>query len=83
MSPRGASPIAAGSLLAHESHRVRELNNTAAASPLVLSVAVARAPVRVRGGGGIAGREQRVLVDGLGVARHGPSRPRRLQRHEG
>ena len=78
-----ASPITTGSLLAHQPHRVGELDDAAPASPLVLSVAVARATVGVRGGRGVAGREQRVLVDGLGVARDGPSWPRCLQRHEG
>ena len=58
------------------------MNNAASASPLVLSVAVARAAVRVRGGR-VAGWEQRVFINSFGVARDGPSRPRRLQRHEG
>ena len=79
----GPPPVlTAGSLLAHQPHRVRELDDAAPASPLVLSVAVARAAVGVRGGRGVAGREQRVLVDGLGVARDGPSRPHGGRRHE-
>ena len=52
LSAGRASPIAAGSLLPHQTHRVRQLDD--AASALALAVAVARAAVRVRGGGGVS-----------------------------
>ena len=54
LSPRGASSVAAGSLLPYQSHRVGELDDAAPASTLILPIPVARAAVRVRGGGGVS-----------------------------
>ena len=54
LSPRGGSSVAAGSLLPYQSHRVGELDDAAPASTLILPIPVARAAVRVRGGGGVS-----------------------------
>ena len=54
LSSGRASPIATGSLLAHQSHRVRELDDAAPASTLILPIPVARAAVGVRGGRGVS-----------------------------